>query len=122
MPLKEFQERAQLNKLNKAKKLLSGATGASVALLGVTLTDALKDFYASPIVKITQDKLRERQYASARAYFEEQCLDSQTAKPECTKLRKAVSDASTVLRARIWMDFPDFGRKLYGNHQKGEGG
>jgi len=109
--LKDYKRR---NFIRVSGRALSGSLIVfSTAMVGTVLINALEDFYKSPIVARTKRHLQNGEYAAARNGFITHCVNDQTAKAVCEKLRHAISATSSVLRARIWMDFPDFAMKLY---------
>jgi hypothetical protein len=92
--------------------------GGSMAVLGVAdkgvkLLDALKVFYRSPVLERTWALLGAGQYTQARQYWREKCASDSSTHRDCDQLRHALSEASSLLSARTYTDFPDAMMKLF---------
>jgi hypothetical protein len=94
------------------------ALGSSLAVLGtaangVAVIEALEQFYRSPVLSRTIAHINAGRYDEARRYWEEQCLVLQTAHRDCDGLRIAIAEASSLLSARVFTDWPTFMNMLF---------
>jgi WSC domain-containing protein len=100
-----------------------GALGGSFAMVGTGLAatkflNALKRFYRSPILARTRRLLNQGKYSEAKRYWKAQCMVSTTMHRDCDRFRVALAEASSLLSARTYSDFPAAMEMLFNNWEK----